>query len=687
MAICSICTTAIAALYPKQSELEPTRITTATYPPYDSAASRRCWICAKHAEFLKGCYAGVFQQWLKNPLTSVFRCDLASPVKDQDAHGESNQAGQSLPADSLGRRKLRVNNMFIWRCVGDDPGGSQIDLCFLKCGEIRDPTPSFRYWGSAPIHFQQIRDWINECQRDHTACGSHHTQDWYPTRLLDLSLGEARINLTVTEETKPTGSYMTLSHRWGNFQYDKLTSDSIDRFKSSIDTSSLPQVFQDAVAVTRTLKIRYLWIDSLCIKQDKECGDWEIEALKMGEVYTHSYLNLSASYAANEVDNPPLFRPESWDNIRPAKLGLEGDSPLQQDFVLDGDIWRDEVLESPLMERGWVFQERLLAPRVLHFGMRQMAWECNGSCALEMFPRSLPRCLEIFGKRQVHLSTMQPKHKTTLDEFRACWRQLVTRYSTCELTFRTDKLVALAGTAKMIEAQRGDRYIAGTFESIVREDLGWFLGDVRNTLTPIGATTSRAPSWSWLSLDGEICFYPEPFRSQSLTYFCRILQTPGPDSVGSSVFTARGSLRVEGMILPLQTIHWSVDEIKDFHIDGLHFQQGPSPENTRLDPDGSKVEVENLIARGELGFVPLYASELSIIAILVSGLSGSVTCRRVGAAQIQLAKIPHRSKGPHLDGWISVDQSPLAYHVVGVESYYRIRQRWERGVHDVFSLI
>ena len=33
-------------------------------------------------------------------------------------------------------------------------------------------------------------------------------------------------------------------------------------------------------------------------------------------------------------------------------------------------------LASPLSGRGWVLQERLLAPRTLHFGREQLFWEC-----------------------------------------------------------------------------------------------------------------------------------------------------------------------------------------------------------------------------------------------------------------------------------------------------------------------
>ncbi|EEU37221.1 uncharacterized protein NECHADRAFT_37072, partial [Fusarium vanettenii 77-13-4] len=146
------------------------------------------------------------------------------------------------------------------------------------------------------VDLERVREWIKGCERDHKTCVLSH-QIWYPTRLLDLATPGATMKLIIAKEIQPAGPYMTLSHRWGRHVYEQLTSRSEGRFKTSIDISTLPRVFQDAIDMTRKLNVRYLWIDSLCIKQDKECGDWQVEALQMGNVYAHSYLNLSASYA------------------------------------------------------------------------------------------------------------------------------------------------------------------------------------------------------------------------------------------------------------------------------------------------------------------------------------------------------------------------------------------------------
>ncbi|KAM0210102.1 hypothetical protein ACHAQD_010843 [Fusarium lateritium] len=687
MAICSTCVTAISILYPKEGELEPVRTTSQTYDPYDLTNGDACWICAKHARFLEDYYFDVYQEWLQKPLKVVYICEHASMVKDPDLDDRNGQTEEPLPADSRGRRNLQVHQMFLWRNTKEERGGCEIELLFHKSDDIPKSKPYLRNQELTAINYQQIRDWLLECKMNHTTCSPCSNEAWFPTRLLDLGHGRATIKLIVTQEEEPTGPYMTLSHRWGPFPYEKLTTESVDRFKSSINLQSLPQVFQQAIEVVRELQIRYLWIDSLCIKQDKECGDWNVEALKMGQVYANSYLNLSASYSADaEETDPELFYPEPWAHVQPSRVELEGMGPLQRDIILDGDIWKDEVLDSPLLARGWVFQERFLAPRVLHFGMRQLAWECNGLSALEMFPCGLPDRLELLPKQRVYLSTLLPRQNTTLAEFRECWRQLVTQYSACELTFHIDKLIAFAGIAKIVEAQRGEEYIAGTWKSIIKEDLGWYRTAFRGRVTHDSETRLRAPSWSWLSLDGEIGFYPETSGYDSLTYFCSVLQTPERENVGSSVFTARGNLRVESLMLPIGSIEWSGDDIKYFHVAGFRFEQSDGPESTQVDFDDSRPEVENLCAQRKASFVPLYASESVFIGIIIFKPRGAGNYRRIGAAQIQFAKRPFKNQGPHLNGWILHDESGYVFHNVGVVLYHQICQQWKGGKHSVFSL-
>jgi hypothetical protein len=278
--------------------------------------------------------------------------------------------------------------------------------------------------------------------------------------------------------------------------------------------------------------------------QDTACGDWKAEALKMGDVYANSYLNLSASYTAGEGENPSIFSPESWNHVLPSELVLKNDEELRSNIFIDGDLWNDEVGESPLMERGWVFQERFLAPRVLHFGMRQLAWECNGGGALQMFPTGLPPRFEDNYKKDICWPMMRPMNTLNSEEFCSRWHEIVTAYSACHLTFNTDKLIAFAGIAKTIQSVGSDEYIAGMWKTTIIADLSWWVYKANGRLPSSHQAAHRAPSWSWLSSDRQICFHPHPSAYHKQEYFCRVMKTPAREAAGVSVLSASGILEL-----------------------------------------------------------------------------------------------------------------------------------------------
>ena len=96
---------------------------------------------------------------------------------------------------------------------------------------------------------------------------------------------------------------------------------------------------------------------------------------------------------------------------------------------------------------------------------------------------------------------------------------MVEDFSKRHLTYLDDKLPALSGLASLIAAQSGDRYLAGLWRNHLFEDLHWKAEDMR-TLESFRDTwglpeafekkrlSSRAPSWSWASVEAEVVFKP-----------------------------------------------------------------------------------------------------------------------------------------------------------------------------------
>jgi hypothetical protein len=260
-----------------------------------------------------------------------------------------------------------------------------------------------------------------------------------PTRVLDV--GEPFQHSGVIKLVESGGfqvdRYIALSHCWGKSHRIKTTKTTLEEHKRGIPLCRLPATFQDAIECARRFGVRWLWIDTLCIIQDDET-DWVREAAQMGAIYTNAYLTLSAAASTDDssgmfpdmderigfdddVDPTPFLasdihshgRPGLW-NVVPDANWLESshsvayalssrsvlipnkDKGSENPVFLSpewmpsstrsrmltyriGEFGRtyDPLEGEPLSSRAWTLQERLLAPRVLHYASDQMYWECR----------------------------------------------------------------------------------------------------------------------------------------------------------------------------------------------------------------------------------------------------------------------------------------------------------------------
>jgi Heterokaryon incompatibility protein (HET) len=332
------------------------------------------------------------------------------------------------------------------------------------------------------------------------------------------------------------GEYVTLSHCWGKAKIIRLEKENMRDFERGIPISSLPLTFQQAIDFARRLSraIRYIWIDSLCIVQD-DAEDWLSESVQMYSVYRNSYCNVSATAAVNSseglyFDRDPQYlwedeinlntegipRPMS-ESLRGRLLGLE---PLvRRCKIQDGSFWDREVDDAPVNRRAWVLQERLLAPRVLHFCKDQIAWECRHVDAAECLPYGVSTMELKAGtvKERARLKALiqedygppvlapNPIEKSFAAHEN--WKRVVERYSTTGLTKPEDKLIALAGIAELISRGIGPKvaYVAGMWEKFLASQLLWRVNphyeDGRMRYPQRRSPVWRAPSFSWAAVN------------------------------------------------------------------------------------------------------------------------------------------------------------------------------------------
>ena len=360
------------------------------------------------------------------------------------------------------------------------------------------------------------QDWLGRCLKNHVRCNvRHQLKPYCPTRLVEiLPLGGAKdLRIIHTNRTVPDGPYLTLSHRWGTARFLRLEQLELENFEDGFNVVDLPRTFRDAVAVTKRLGCKYIWIDSLCIIQDSPT-DWSHEAGLMGEVYANSLCNIAATGSITSDDGCFMERNASEVGglvVSPKWTGLNTTTFR----VVGFGLWDNLITSAPLNKRAWVVQERLLSPRVLHFGRTQLAWECREMDACETYPDGLPPAQanthsiikgldpDIDGKR---LQSMGDSRSSPNLHAYHLWSKIVSLYTAGDLTVASNKLVALSGLAKKMQIMLQDEYLAGLWNGTLASDLLWMVinGKQANGLPSKRPDQYRAPSWTWATLDGHI---------------------------------------------------------------------------------------------------------------------------------------------------------------------------------------
>ena len=66
------------------------------------------------------------------------------------------------------------------------------------------------------------------------------------------------------------GYYTALSYCWGTNQKGVTMKSNLESRLQQLDMASLSRTIQDAILITRTIGVKYLWVDAICIIQDSE---------------------------------------------------------------------------------------------------------------------------------------------------------------------------------------------------------------------------------------------------------------------------------------------------------------------------------------------------------------------------------------------------------------------------------
>jgi hypothetical protein len=178
-------------------------------------------------------------------------------------------------------------------------------------------------------------------------------------------------------------------------------------------------------------------------------------------------------------------------------------------------MWSDIFTEAPLNSRAWVFQERLLSKRILHFARNELLWECSTCSERErgfLKPPSFPQNEPVHGD--------SPRLKQMLVELNSenmlgLWKRIVELYTQRHITISSDKLSALSGVAELFQKVDNFRYTAGIWVEDLSQLLwsppeSWHASYIKlnsnSAYDSSGIAEYIASSWSWASYPRTVHF-------------------------------------------------------------------------------------------------------------------------------------------------------------------------------------
>jgi len=283
-----------------------------------------------------------------------------------------------------------------------------------------------------------------------------------------------------------------LSYCWGNSipESSKTTMETIQAHREAINFVLLPKTLREAMIVTRSLGISFIWIDALCIIQGDEY-DWNRESATMYQVYSQAIVTIAAGL---------------WDHCDGGFLNPEKVPFVTRLYHYCG-LFVDQVsqclntstlphpkiglvkswTENPLALRGWAMQERELSIRIIYFTPLWIILECREqSLCYHQLSRHKPRCINVY-ENEISRYSYNPNAfiGRCLDvgdysnyfqhrDIQHRWKQLVMNHSNRKLTRATDKIASLSGLVDALKPMFKSEYFAGLWESDFLRGLLWF---------------------------------------------------------------------------------------------------------------------------------------------------------------------------------------------------------------------
>jgi hypothetical protein len=346
-----------------------------------------------------------------------------------------------------------------------------------------------------------------------------------PARLIDVGDEGSSIHLIQTSErpTEQSNHYAALSYCWGTKEEAacqlRTMSYNLQQHLLDIPVDNMTLVMKDMVKTARSLSIRYVWIDALCIIQD-DVDDWSRESERMGLIYANAFATICALSTSSCLESflhrNSAVRVPFCSGVRADMHGMLNlrYQPLRSDLI---DTKRAYGLSFEVLDylsgtwdhRAWTYQEVQLSPRVVKFGVSRIYIECEDRVWTE--PEKLQWLSE---DRYSSFPWGLDIYRRTGDSQRFLneWYGCANSYSSRQISDERDRLPALSGLAKLMAEATGDEYLAGLWKKGLLQGLLWIRSMPPNKsdlerLSPSLEQTYVGPSWSWINGYNDFQFF------------------------------------------------------------------------------------------------------------------------------------------------------------------------------------
>ena len=397
------------------------------------------------------------------------------------------------------------------------------------------------------IHLESLKRWLNRCDTEHWHQSETSSELSRHNDSIDLILIDTAQGCLVQRQSGQR--YCALSYVWGGTQPLQTMSSNFTELQSEgavRNHAALSRTVRDAMDLTSSLGVRYLWVDCLCIIQDNDAKHKNIS--KMDIIYSQAFLTIVA------VDGPnadtPLPGVNENSRLPVVKLEYVRDTtlislpPTLLNSILDGSVYES---------RGWTLQERVLSKRLLYLSAQGIFFQCGYSFISEYMLSIQPRPILIDGSTQlldgyipqqtndtimtgteraalIGKRVSQQSRKTTIrwlsrpnedwsaferwDVLLPTYQDFVEIFSARRLSYQEDVLNAFAGISAVIGQAGKTAFISGLPEVVLASCLLWATkGDhvPQRRLDKTGQPL--LPSWTWAAWGCSVV-YPTLLRGR-----------------------------------------------------------------------------------------------------------------------------------------------------------------------------